>query len=158
MHAFGVIADGSSACVRILIILLPLTLIVALTTPGRPRSLRFVDWRDLPDLRKVTWRDFSVVIASLLLFTAGILSAKALTPDLSQPLALPPDGEKVYQLLAKEAARMGFAVRAPLFLGGISLLVFGSIAYRLAQRLWQGFSVERRRRRAEANVLVIKQF
>jgi hypothetical protein len=94
----------------------------------------------------------------LLLFTLGYFLAWALVPDLSHPPVLPPDGQAVHRLLAAEASKMVLAARSPLLVGGLSVIAFLAISYRIVRTLWGGSRAERRRRQAEANALTVKQF
>ncbi len=135
-----------------------LALCAALTTPGRPRFLRFADWRGFPDLRRAAWLDFGLAMAAFLLFAAGEQVALALRPDLSHPAVLPPDGEAATRLIAREFARMTPAARSVQIVVGISILLFGLIACRIASRLWEGLRAERRRRQAESNARTVGQF
>jgi hypothetical protein len=152
------VAAYSTFCVRMLMVVSVLTLIAALTTPGKPRFLRFADWQAVPDLRKPAWLDFGLTTAALLLFSLVFLSARALRPDLSHPPVLPAGSEEVHGMLAREAHRMVLAARASLFVVGTAMMLFAVIFYRIARRLWAGLRAERRRRRTEANAVVVKQF
>lgn len=146
------------ASFRVLLFVSPLALIAALTTPGKPRFLRFADWKAFPDLRRTAWLDFGLAAAALLLFGCGHLLAWALRPDLSHRPVLPPDGQAVHRMLAAEVSKMILAERSPLLVGGLSVLVFLVISHRMARALWDGPRAERRRRQAEDNARTVKQF
>ncbi|MFL6235552.1 MAG: hypothetical protein ACJ76N_20620 [Thermoanaerobaculia bacterium] len=155
LQAFAYYCEGSF---RVLLVISVTALIAALTTPGKPRFLRFADWKAFPDLRRAAWLDFGLAAGSLLLCAFGEFLARALIPDLSHPPVLPPDGKEVHRLLASEASKMVLAVRSSLFVGGISVIVFLAIFYRTVRSLWGGVRAERRRRQAETNALTVKQF
>ncbi|MFL6261075.1 MAG: hypothetical protein ACJ76Y_15335 [Thermoanaerobaculia bacterium] len=155
LQAFAYYCEGSF---RVLLVISMTALIAALTTPGKPRFLRFADWQAFPDLRRAAWMDFGLAAGSLLLFVCGNFLARALVPDLSHPPVLPPDGEAVHRLLASEASKMLLAMRSALVVGGFSVIVFLAISYRTVRSLWGGFRAERSRRRAEANASTVRQF
>jgi hypothetical protein len=158
MHGLQASAYFCEESFRVLLVVPAMALIAALTTPGKPRFLRFADWRAFPDLRRTAWLDFGLTAGSLLLFTFGYFLARALVSDLSHPPVLPPDGQAVHRLLAAEASKMLLAMRSALVVGGLSVIIFLAIVYRTIRRLWGGFRAERRRRQGEANASVVQQF
>jgi hypothetical protein len=157
-NALEAIADFCTGFVRVLGVAAAFALVAALTTPGRPRFLRFADWRGIPDLRRAVWLDFALAAGSCLLFGAGNLAALALRPDLSR-LPLPPaSGEELSRRLATDYLHVVQAARCIWLVGGVGLLLSGTLAYRFARHLSEGFRAERRRRRAESNARTVGQF
>lgn len=150
------LASVCTASFRMLLFVSALALVAALTTPGKPRFVRFPD--SFPDLRRTAWLDCGLAAAASLLFGGGHLLAWALIPDLSHRPVLPPDGQAVHRLLAAEASKMALTMRSVLLVGGLAALVFLAVLYRTGRALWKGPRDERRRRQAEANARTVHLF
>jgi len=152
------IADFCTGFLRVLSVAAAFALIAALTTPGRPRFLRFADWRGIPDLRRAVWLDFALAGGSCLLFGAGNLAALALRPDLSRLPLAPASGEELSRRLATDYLRTVRAAHCIWLVAAVGLLLSATLAYRVVRHLSEGFRAERRRRRAELNARTVGQF
>lgn len=141
-QALKTIASFCSAATRILIFILALAIISAATTPG-PRHPR-----------RRAWIGAAGIAVALLLFHAG---SRVAPP--SEPTPLPAmESRELYKLIGTELDRLETAVYAFLALAVATTIFFGAITLRLVLRLRRGVREERRRRREEAEALLVGQF